>query len=63
MYWFNGLGHNLPSGIGWGRQTKQEREMIKIPSYQYSVIVGLLFSDGWLIIASSTDLYPRLGFL
>ena len=53
---------NLPSGVGWGRHTKQERNMIVIPAYQYSVIVGLLLSDGWLIIASSTSISPRLGF-
>lgn len=35
--------------------------MIVIPSYQYSVIVGLLLSDGWLVIASATTLSPRLG--
>lgn len=55
-------GKNLPSGVGWGRHTKQERNMIVIPAYQYSVIVGLLLSDGWLIIASSTSISPRLGF-
>ena len=54
-------GQNLPSGVGWGRPTKQEKEMINIPQHQYSIIVGLLLSDGWLIIPSSTHLYPRLG--
>ena len=55
-------GENIPSGVGWGRHTKQERNMITIPSYQYSVIVGLLLSDGWLIIPSATHISPRLGF-
>ena len=55
-------GKNIPSGVGWGRHTKQERNMITIPSYQYSVIVGLLLSDGWLIIPSATHISPRLGF-
>jgi len=41
--------------------TKQERNMIVLPSYQYSVIVGLLLSDGWLIIPSATNISPRLG--
>ncbi len=54
-------GKNLPSGVGWGRHTKQERNMIAIPAYQYSVIVGLLLSDGWLTIASATNVNPRLG--
>lgn len=35
--------------------------MIGIPPYQYSVIVGLLLSDGWLVIPSSTSISPRLG--
>lgn len=54
-------GKNLPSGVGWGRHTKQERNMITIPPYQYSVIVGLLLSDGWLVIPSITNISPRLG--
>jgi hypothetical protein len=54
-------GENLSSGIGWGRLTKQESNMIVIPPYQYSIIVGLILSDGWLIKASSTNICPRLG--
>ena len=54
-------GKNLPSGVGWGRHTKQERNMIAIPPYQYSVIVGLLLSEGWLIIPGTTHISPRLG--
>ena len=56
------LRKNLTSGVGWGRHTKQERNMIAIPPYQYSVIVGLLLSDGWLIIPGTTHINPRLGF-
>ncbi len=55
-------GKNLPSLIGIGRLTKLEREMIKLPSLQYSVIIGLLLSDGWLSFASSTNKNARLGF-
>ena len=54
-------GKNLTSGVGWGRHTKQERNMIAIPPYQYSVIVGLLLSEGWLIIPGTTHISPRLG--
>ena len=50
-------GKNLPSGTGWGRLTRQESNMVAIPPYQYSVIVGLLLSvlrlpprGGWFII-------------
>jgi len=35
--------------------------MIKLPPFQYSVIVGLLLSDGWLIFASATNKNARLG--
>lgn len=35
--------------------------MIVIPTDQYSVIVGLLLSDGWLIRASATNISLRLG--
>jgi LAGLIDADG DNA endonuclease family/LAGLIDADG endonuclease len=54
-------GKNLPSGIGWGKLTRQESKMVAVPPYQYSVIVGLLLSDGWLVIPSSTNISPRLG--
>ena len=39
-------GSNLTSSVGIGRHTKQVRDMIKLPSYKMSVIVGLLLSDG-----------------
>lgn len=55
-------GKNLPSLVGCGRLGKQESNMIKIPYYQKSVIIGLLLSDGWLIIPVSTRKNARLGF-
>lgn len=54
-------GTNLPSLVGIGRHTKQEREMIKLPPFQYSVIIGLLLSDGWLIFPNTTHKNARLG--
>ena len=39
-------GNNLSSGVGLGRYSKQVSEMIKIPPFQYSIMVGLLLSDG-----------------
>ena len=36
--------------------------MIKLPYDQFSVIIGLLVSDGWLIIASKTSKNALLGF-
>jgi hypothetical protein len=56
------FGTNLASQVGSGRLTKQESEMIILPLYQYSVIVGLILSDGWLIFASSRSKNVRLGF-
>jgi len=46
--------------VGKGIFTKSGK--IKIPSYQFSVIIGLLLSDGWLTIASATNKNARLGF-
>lgn len=39
-------GTNLRSTVVSGRITKQVRDMIVLAPYQYSVIVGLLLSDG-----------------
>lgn len=52
-------GTNLRSTVGYGRITKQVRDMIALAPYQYSVIVGLLLSDGtfW---RGSTNKSPRL---
>lgn len=55
-------GKLLPSLVGMGRHTKQERNMISIPSYQYSVIVGLLLSDGYMGLASDSNISYRLAF-
>lgn len=35
--------------------------MFVIPPYQYSIIIGLILSDGWLIKGSTTSINPRLG--
>ena len=40
------FGTNLTSTVGNGRLTKQVSEMIKLPSYQRGVVIGLLLSDG-----------------
>ena len=55
-------GTNLVSLVGSGKPSVLEREMVKLPPFQYSIIVGLLLSDGWLTIASSTSINARLGF-
>jgi len=55
-------GTNLTSQVGTGRFTKQVSNMIKFPPYQYSVIIGLLLSDGWIVFSSKTSKNARLGF-
>ena len=55
-------GTNLGSTVGYGRLTKVTRNLIKIPPFHYSVMVGLLLSDGWLIFSSSKNKNARLGF-
>ena len=39
-------GTNLSSLVGKRRITKQESNMIKLPPYNKSIIIGLLLSDG-----------------
>jgi hypothetical protein len=55
-------GTNLTSSVGYGRYTKQVSNIIILAPYQYSVIVGLLLSDGWIIFGSKTSKNARLGF-
>ena len=55
-------GTNLTSTAG-SKYTRTQLAMVCLPPYQYSVIIGLLLSDGWLILASKTHKNVRLGFL
>lgn len=55
-------GTILGSSVGYGRLTKQVRYMIVLPPYQYSVLVGLLLSDGWLSLSTKTSVNARFGF-
>ena len=55
-------GENITTSVGLGRYTKQVSELIKIPPFQYSIIVGLLLSDGWMTFCSKTHKNARLGF-
>lgn len=55
-------GTIIGSTAGYGRLTKQISEMIKLPPYQYSVIVGLILSDGWLRFISLRHKNAQLGF-
>jgi len=56
------FGTNLTSTVCNGRLTKQVSEMIKLPSYQRGVVIGLLLSDGWLIFSNYRSKNARLGF-
>lgn len=55
-------GTNLGSQVGTGVFTKQIRDSLELPTYQFSIVIGLLLSDGWLIIASKRSKNARLGF-
>jgi len=56
-------GTNLGSTTKYGRFTKVVREMIVLPFYHESIVVGLLLSDGWLSLSqSNTVKNARLGF-
>ena len=39
-------GQNLPSGVGLGRIPRKISDLITLPPFQKSVIVGLILSDG-----------------
>jgi len=41
-------GVHLSSTVGTKLISKQERNMVKFPSFQFGVIIGLLLSDAWL---------------
>lgn len=55
-------GTNLSSRVGRGRITNQESNNVKLPPYHYSVVIGLLLSDGWLTFSNSRSKNARLGF-
>jgi hypothetical protein len=56
-------GVNLPSGVTNKLISKQERDMVRIPSYQYGVIIGLLLSDAWLQLQTKQrSINSHLGF-
>lgn len=52
----------MSSGLGIGRINIQLAGMYQFTPYQYSVIIGLLLSDGWIIYSSKGSTNPRLGF-
>lgn len=55
------FGTNLTSTVGI-KFSRTQLAMVRLASYQYNVVIGLLLSDGWLIIASKRSKNARLGF-
>ena len=51
----------MSSTVGTGRLTKIEKNMIVLPSYQRSVVIGVLLSDGHLASTKPHE-NPRLEF-
>jgi hypothetical protein len=41
-------GINLPSSIGIKNISKEERDLMKLPAFQFSVIIGIILSDACL---------------
>ena len=54
-------GSFMGSGVGSGRLTREVAEMYMFTNYQFSVVVGILLSDGWVIMCKGA-VNPRLGF-
>jgi hypothetical protein len=54
-------GSNLSSTVGTGRNTKIIKNMIALPPYEKSVVVGILLSDGHLASAKTHE-NPHLAF-
>nr|AYE93199.1 LAGLIDADG homing endonuclease [Termitomyces sp.] len=55
------FGTNLGTGIGGGRVLKKNSQMYKLHNYPYSVIIGLMLSDGWTDFPKDKN-NARLGF-
>jgi hypothetical protein len=54
-------GKNLQSTVG-EKFTRVELAMIKLPPFQFSVIIGLILSDCWLGFASNRHKNVHLQF-
>ena len=54
-------GKNLPSTVGI-KFTLNQLRMVQLAPYPYSVIIGLVLSDGWILSSSKNSKNARLGF-
>ena len=70
-YFVTGFIDDIKSPIVWGKNltstvgekfTLNQLKMVKLASYQHSVIIGLILSDGWLIYGGVKSKNVRLGF-
>lgn len=55
-------GTNLTSSIGKPQFTKIISKTIELPHFQFSVLIGLILSDGWVIFSSNLSKNARFGF-
>ena len=55
------FGTNLGTGIGGGRVLKRISQMYVLHKYPYSVVIGLMLSDGWTDFPKDKN-NARLGF-
>jgi len=55
------FGTNLTSTVGI-KFTLKQLVMVRLAPYQYSVIIGLLLSDGWLRFVAPRSKNALLGF-
>jgi len=55
-------GKLLSSNVGYPRFTKLVINLVKLPSYVKSVVVGLILSDGWFNFQKQRQVNARLGF-
>lgn len=61
VVWGTLMGSGI--GMGKGRLTVKLAQIYVFPPYHYSVIIGLLLSDGWLVFTSKKwSVNPLIGF-
>jgi len=53
----------MGAGLSYGKVTNLISKLYKFNNYQYSVVIGLLLSDGWISYSKvKNGQNPRLGF-
>lgn len=54
-------GTNLNSAVGLGKFSNIISKTIQLTNFHFSVVIGLILSDGWLSFASKLNKNARLG--